>query len=218
MSNYFKQLPDILYLDRENKEIRTYARAKNLFRRIKLRSISTEQLANFQFYNVVGGERPDQVAFKFYDDPSLDWVILLTNNIINVQTEWPMDNKSFEKYLEDKYGDTLYDVVHYESKEVRNASGEIILQRGIKIPQNYSFTYFDIGSNQYETVNNIALAVTNYIKEVKIQNERRAIRILRKDYIDEIQKELEEIIQYKPGSAQYQGKYLKMVDDIRINL
>ena len=218
MSNYFKQLPDLLYLDRENKEIRTYAKAKNLFRRIKLRSISTEQLANFQFYNVIGGERPDQVAFKFYDDPSLDWVILLTNNIINVQTEWPMDNKSFEKYLEDKYGDTLYDVVHYESKEVRNASGEIILQRGIKIPQNYSFTYFDIGSNQYETVNNIALAVTNYIKEVKIQNERRAIRILRKEYIDEIQKELEEIIQYKPGSAQYQGKYLKMVDDIRINL
>lgn len=218
MSNYFKQLPDLLYLDRENKEIRTYAKAKNLFRRIKLRSISTEQLANFQFYNVIGGERPDQVAFKFYDDPSLDWVILLTNNIINVQTEWPMDNKSFEKYLEDKYGDTLYDVVHYESKEVRNASGEIILQRGIKIPADYSFTYFDIGSNQYETVNNIALAVTNYIKEVKIQNERRAIRILRKEYIDDIQKELEEIIQYKPGSAQYQGKYLKMVDDIRINL
>ena len=218
MSNYFKQLPDLLYLDRENKEIRTYAKAKNLFRRIKLRSLSTEQLANFQFYNVIGGERPDQVAFKFYDDPSLDWVILLTNNIINVQTEWPMDNKSFERYLEDKYGDTLYDVVHYESKEIRNASGEIILQRGIKIPADYSFTYFDIGSNQYETVNNIALSVTNYIKEVKIQNERRAIRILRKEYIDEIQKELEEIIQYKPGSAQYQGKYLKMVDDIRINL
>lgn len=218
MSNYFKQLPDLLYLDRENKEIRTYAKAKNLFRRIKLRSISTEQLANFQFYNVINGERPDQVAFKFYDDPSLDWVVLLTNNIINVQTEWPMDNKSFERYLEDKYGDTLYDVVEYESKEVRNASGEIILQRGLKIPRNYSFTYFDIGSNQYETVVDISLAVTNYIKEVKIQNERRAIRILRKEYIDELERELEELLQYKPGSAQYQGKYLKMVDDIRINL
>jgi len=218
MSNYFKQLPDLLYLDRENKEIRTYAKAKNLFRRIKLRSISTEQLANFQFYNVINGERPDQVAFKFYDDPSLDWVVLLTNNIINVQTEWPMDNKSFERYLEDKYGDTLYDVVEYVSKEIRNASGEIILQRGVKIPADYSFTYFDIGSNQYETVVDISLAVTNYIKEVKIQNERRAIRILRKEYIDELERELEELLQYKPGSAQYQGKYLKMVDDIRINL
>tara|TARA_R100001163_G_scaffold29786_1_gene23670 strand:- start:877 stop:1533 length:657 start_codon:yes stop_codon:yes gene_type:complete len=218
MSNYFKQLPDLLYLDRENKEIRTYAKAKNLFRRIKLRSISTEQLANFQFYNVINGERPDQVAFKFYDDPSLDWVVLLTNNIINVQTEWPMDNKSFERYLEDKYGDTLYDVVEYQSKEIRNASGEIILQRGVKIPADYSFTYFDIGSNQYETVVDISLAVTNYIKEVKIQNERRAIRILRKEYIDELERELEELLQYKPGSAQYQGKYLKMVDDIRINL
>ena len=129
-----------------------------------------------------------------------------------------MDNKSFEKYLEDKYGDTLHDVVEYESKEIRNASGEILLQRGIKIPQNYSFTYFDIGSNQYETVNNIAYPITNYIEEVRDQNKKRAIRILRQEYIDEIQKELEELLQYKSGSAQYQGKYLKMVDDIRINL
>lgn len=218
MSNYFKQLPDLLYLDRENKEIRTYAKAKNLFRRIKLRTISTDQLANFQFYNIIGGERPDQVAFKFYDDPSLDWVILLTNNIINVQTEWPMDSKSFEKYLEEKYGDTLDDVLYYESQEVRNTSGEILLERGVRIPYDYSFTYFDIGSNQYETVNNIAYPITNYLSEVRDQNEKRAIKILRKEFIDEVQKELDELIQYKPGSAQYQGKYLKMVDDIRINL
>ena len=75
----------------------------------------------------------------------------------------PMDNKSFEKYLEDKYGDTLYKIALLR-KEIRNASGEIILPKGIKVPQNYSFTYFDIGSNQYETVNNIALSVTNYIR------------------------------------------------------
>ena len=218
MSNYFKQLPDLLYLDRANKEIRTYAKAKNLFRRIKLRTISTDQLSNFQFYNVIGGERPDQVAFKFYDDPSLDWVILLANNIINVQTEWPMDNKSFEKHLKEKYGDTLDDVLYYESQEVRNTSGDIILERGVRIPYDYSFTYFDVESNQYETVNNIAYPITNYIEEVRDQNKKRAIRILRQEYIDEIQRELEELIKYKPGSAQYQGKYLKMVDDIRINL
>ena len=96
MSNYFSKLSDILYLDRENKELRNYARAKNLFRRIKIREINDAQITNFEFYNIKEGERPDTVANKFYNNPSLDWVVLLANNIINVQNEWPLDSKSLE--------------------------------------------------------------------------------------------------------------------------
>ena len=88
MSNYFSKLPNLLYLDRGNKEIRTYARAKNLFRRIKIREINDDQITNFELYNVLDGERPDNVAEKFYNDPNLDWVVLLANNILNVQSEW----------------------------------------------------------------------------------------------------------------------------------
>lgn len=218
MSNYFKKLPNLLYLDRENKEIRTYARAKNLFKRIKIREINDGQITNFEYYNVIPGERPDNVAQKFYDDPTLDWVILLANNIIDVYSEWPMDNKSLEKHLEEKYGDTLNDISHYESVEVRNSAGEIIFNKGIKIPKDFTFTYFDVGANQYQQVVNMSYEVTNNSVEQRRQNELRAIRILKPDYIQLVQDDLKELMEYKKGTSQYQGKYLKMVDDIRLTL
>lgn len=218
MSNYFSKLPNLLYLDRGNKELRTYARAKNLFRRIKIREINNDQITNFEFYNVVGGERPDNVAEKFYNDPNLDWVVLLANNILNVQSEWPLDNQSFEKYLDEKYGDDLYQIAHYESLEVANSIGEVIFPRGTIVPQNYSFTYFDVGTNQYQTVVEMTYGVTNNQIEQRRQNKLRAIRILKPQYVNLVEQELEEMMKYKEGTSQFQGKFLKMVDDIRINL
>ena len=218
MSNYFKNLPDLLYLDRENKEIRTYARAKNLFRRIRIREISDGQLTNFEFYSVKPGERPDNVAERFYNDSTLDWVILLSNNILNVQTEWPLDPTSFEKYLEEKYGDTLYDVKHHESIEVRNSNGDVIFERGVIVPKNFTFDYYDLGTGQTRRVINMTYEVTNYNIELRRQNELSAIRILKPVYIQTIKEELKELMTYKKDTSQYQGKYLKMVDDIRITL
>ena len=218
MSNYFSKLPNLLYLDRGNKELRTYARAKNLFRRIKIREINNDQITNFELYNVIDGERPDNVAEKFYNDPNLDWVVLLANNILNVQSEWPLDNQSFEKYLDEKYGDDLYQIAHYESLEVANSIGEVIFPRGTIVPQNYSFTYFDIGTNQYQTVVEMTYGVTNNQIEQRRQNKLRAIRILKPEYVDLVEEELEEMMKYKEGTSQFQGKFLKMVDDIRINL
>ena len=218
MSNYFSKLPNLLYLDRGNKEIRTYARAKNLFRRIKIREINDDQITNFELYNVLDGERPDNVAEKFYNDPNLDWVVLLANNILNVQSEWPLDNRSMEKYLDEKYGDDLFKIAHYESLEVANSTGEVIFPKGIIVPENYSFTYFDVGTNQYQTVVEMTYGVTNNQVEQRRQNKLRAIRILKPEYVDLVEQELEEMMKYKEGTSQYQGKYLKMVDDIRINL
>lgn len=218
MSNYFGYLPDLLYLDRGNKEIRTYARTKNLFRRIRLREINDGQATNFEFYNVLSGERPDNVAQKFYDDPALDWVILLANNIIDIYSEWPLDNTSFQKYVEDKYGDTLYDVKHYESMEVRNSMGEIIFNRGVIVPQDFVFEYFDIGTNQNRRAFNMAYGVRNYDIEERRQNRLRAIRILKPAYLQLVKNEIEELLSYDKNSAQYQSRNLKMVEDIRITL
>ena len=40
----------------------------------------------------------------FYQDSSLDWLVLTSNNIINIQTEWPMTQRDFDRFLLDKYG------------------------------------------------------------------------------------------------------------------
>ena len=95
---YFRELPTLQYLsplsDRNN--ISEYVDAKNLFKRIKLREDFQSTLTNFDKYQIVDGERPDQVAKDVYGSPNLDWVVLTTNNVINVRDEWPMSQNDLQ--------------------------------------------------------------------------------------------------------------------------
>ena len=97
MSNYFKRIPNIDYVSRlPNAKIGDYMKVKNLFKRGHLRDDIFQDLAVFTKYKVSGDDRPDNVAYDFYDDSNLDWLVLLCNNIINIQSEWPMSQKSFD--------------------------------------------------------------------------------------------------------------------------
>jgi hypothetical protein len=76
------------------------------------------------------------VADSVYGDSTLDWVVLVSNNIINIQTEWPMIQSVFDAYLLEKYGDydTLYNGIHhYESNEVKNSQDVIIFPKGQRL-------------------------------------------------------------------------------------
>jgi len=86
MATYFRQVPNFAYINRtkEGKNLSDYTVTKNLFKRAKLRDDIFQNLAYFEKYQIVGDERPDNVAFKIYDDETLDWIVLLSNNIFNI--------------------------------------------------------------------------------------------------------------------------------------
>ena len=91
MSDYFNRVPDFEYVSRlPDAKISDYITVKNLFKRGKLREDIFENLAIFTKYQVKGDDRPDTVADEFYGDSDLDWLVLVSNNIINVASEWPM--------------------------------------------------------------------------------------------------------------------------------
>ena len=96
---YFRQVPNFDYVSRlaDSKKISDYIQVKNLFKRAKLRPDIWADLSKFTKYKIVGDERPDQVAYRQYKDQNLDWLIMLANNIINLEDEWPMDQTSFHK-------------------------------------------------------------------------------------------------------------------------
>ena len=104
MSSYFSYLPNIEYIDRTSNEFGSYILAKNLFKRIKIRELLIDNASAFVKYNIIGDSRPDNVAYEIYDDASLDWIILITNNILDVRSEWPLSQSSYNKYLLNKYG------------------------------------------------------------------------------------------------------------------
>lgn len=128
---YFNELPDIevisRFLNTENNE--EYVKIKNLWRRAKVREDIANIASAFDYYQIQDNERPDQIAEKFYEDPELDWVILITNNITNINTDWPLDNNSLYNYLIDKYGseEVLQQTHHVETLEQRDNFDRIII-------------------------------------------------------------------------------------------
>ena len=141
-NSYFRQVPNFEYVNRTkgNKDISNYINVKNLFKRGKIRSDIFGNLSYFTKYKIIGDERPDNIAFKEYEDSSLDWVVLLSNNILNVQSEWPLPQTSLDEVLLDKYGnyDKLYSGIHhYETIEIKNSKGGVILPGGLETPNKW---------------------------------------------------------------------------------
>ena len=191
-----------------------------LFRsRGKIREDIFSDLSFFTKYQIVSDERPDNVAFKYYNDSTLDWVVLLSNNILNIQTEWPMTQNTFDKYLLEKYGDydNLYSGIHhYETEEILNGDGLVIVPKGLHVDTGYSITYYDSGLGQEVTKTNIAQSVTNYDYENGIQEKKRNIYVLKPNYLNVLFNDLDNIMKYKKGGAQYVNSTLKKGDNIRL--
>ncbi len=156
---YFRQVPNFEYVSRNpgDKYISEYIPVKNLFKRGKLREDIFGNLQFFEKYSIVGDERPDNVAAKFYDDSTLDWVVLLSNNILNIQSEWPMTQRTFDKVMLEKYGsyDNLYNGVHhYETEEIRNSLGIIVIKGGIHISPTWKTNgnFLEINNSKIEKI------------------------------------------------------------------
>jgi hypothetical protein len=152
--SYFRELPNFEYIANfPNQSFNTdYVVAKNIFKRAKLRSDISSAITAFNYYQIIDNERPDQVAAKVYDNAELDWVILITNNITNINQQWPLDNNSFYKYLIDKYGsdEELGKVHHYETVEFKDEYGRVVVPGGYQVdPAKVLSVTTSEGKNDY---------------------------------------------------------------------
>ena len=325
--SYFRQVPDLEYVNRTkgNTDISNYITVKNLFKRGRLRPDIFGNLNFFNKYKIIGNERPDNIAFKEYGDSNLDWVILIANNILNLQDEWPLPQNSLDEILLEKYGsyDKLYhEVHHYETIEIKNSKGGIILPGGLETPNKwrtngnyiqaintkinqisgteskiatvtmyngiknldvgsevyitnvssdvyngrfpitsvlkvgevvirfsyvlpsipevkqpeilgteqvtftvegtvgtgnaYYYEYYD--NNSYNTIPaaKMTQAVTNYQYEIKKENDKRNIYILKPQYLNVVFNDMDKIMPYKKGAAQYVNSTLKKGENINL--
>lgn len=220
MPSYFRQVPNFDYISRtaDAKNISEYITVKNLFKKGKLREDIFGNLSFFTKYKIVGDDRPDNVAFDVYGDETLDWLVLLCNNILNIQTEWPLPQESFENFLLNKYGsqEGLLQIHHYETIKVTDSSGITIVPEGIQVPSNYTVEYYDSGLGQYVNRSNIITEITNYDYENQIEEDKRNIFVLKSTYLNVILNDMNDIMPYEKGSTQYVNETLKRGDNIRL--
>ena len=220
MPAYFRQVPNFEYVNRlpDSKNSSEYIEVKNIFKRGKLKKDIFDNLMYFTKYQIVGDDRPDNVAFQVYDDETLDWLVLLSNNIVNIQTEWPLEQQSFLNYLLNKYGSqaNLLQPHHYETVETKNTKGTIIVKKGLEVPQDYSFEYYDKVLGKYVTASDITSVVSNYDYEIKIENAKRNIYVLKPEYLNVVLNDMNNIMPYKKGSTQYVSETLVKGENIRL--
>jgi len=221
MSNYFNLIPNFKYVSRlPNAKISDFITVKNLFKRVFIREDIYQNLTFFNKYSIVGDDRPDNVAAQVYQDSTLDWLILLTNNIVNIANEWPLGQQEFNRYLLDKYNDD-YDKIyngihHYETIEVKDSNDVIIIPEGLEVSEDFSTTYYDYFIGGLTTANNITRPITNFQYEENLENKKREIFILKPEYISVVLDDIDDLMAYKKGSTEYVDETLKQAENIRL--
>ena len=163
----------------------------NFFRRYKVNDDIFGYATFYNKYSINEGIKIETIADRYYGKPTYDWVIILTNNLINPQFSWPLDNNTIVKIAEEKYGDDTYSGVHhYETIETfsgQKIDGKpvIALEGGLKVDENFynsPFTYWNGTQNQTVAGNIISRKILNYDHEVMENEKKREIFILRKKY------------------------------------
>ena len=220
MSSYFRNIPNFEYVNRlpDSHSSSEYIEVKNLFKRGKIRNDIFKDVTYFTKYSIQGDDRPDNVAFEVYQDSKLDWVVLLANNIINVQDEWPLTQQSFDRFLLDKYEtyEKLNEIHHYETIEIKNTNGTVLLKEGLHVDKSFSMTYYDDVTEKQVTPSTLSTSVTNYVYEQKKEDEKRNIYLLKPRYLNIIYDDMDEMMSYIKGSSQYKTETLKTADNIRL--
>jgi len=211
---YFRELPELDYQSflSDSNSSQNYLRVKNLFRRNKLRDDLQNVFTIFDKYEIVEGARPDTVAEEFYGSAELDWVVLMSANITRVRDQWPLSNRDLYKYAENKYGITgLSSVHHYETTEVKDSLNRLILPEGKVVDED--FTIPD-PSNTATTLNPV-ININNYDYEVRKNNEKSSIYILKPSYLQQFLNDMREIMIYG-RSSEYINDNLIRTENTRV--
>ena len=180
--SYFRRFPLMAYRVKNSVSVDDFKLMPQIIKRVKLRAGVRSGLFIFDKYDVVQGENPEDIAFKYYGDPALHWVILMTNDITDRYYQWPMSQPQFAEFLTDKYGAGNEDGVHHY--EISQASGRTTS----KGPDDHSHKV-EVNSDESG-----AETITNRQYEERLQNKYRQIKLLDAKYIGQFVAEFDRLI------------------------
>ncbi len=209
---YFKQLPKLRYpsfLSDKNSSL-DYVDAKNLFRRVKLREDLQNILTLFDKYEIPEGFRPENVAEELYGNQKLDWVVIISSGIVNIRNEWPLSNNDLYEYSLLKYGDDLNATHHFETVEVKDSRGRVVLESGNRVNQDFKLFYQDggevktndltkLGTNVVAIEDPVA-SISNYLYETFENENKRNIYVLKRGFLQQLLDDFKDVMTYEPSS------------------
>tara|TARA_S200000501_G_scaffold289095_1_gene273889 strand:- start:383 stop:1108 length:726 start_codon:yes stop_codon:yes gene_type:complete len=218
---YFRELPNVRYQSPLSHKTSStdYIFIKNLFRSNKLLDWLTKETTVFNKFIVADGARPETVAEDIYGDPELDYIVILSCGITNIRDEWPLSNKELYEFVEDKYGIAgLNAIHHWETLEIRDENDRLILPAGQIVEHDVSggrpfkidgpAARFGGSANKWysetggmrtsytgESISPV-VGVTNFEYETLLNEEKRMIRPLKREFVQMFVNDFKRIMKY----------------------
>jgi len=177
--SYFSRFPLMAYDVKGNNK---YKLLPNILKRVKLRSGLRSSVFLFDTYDVKDGEKPEDIAFKWFGDAGYHWIILMTNNITDRFYQWPLSQPQFQEHIIDKYGAGNEDAVHHYEKTTDSG------RTSSNGPNDYSHL---VECNEDD--GNPAI-ITNRQYEQRLQDGYRQINLLNTKFLDTFIDEFENLI------------------------
>ena len=227
---YFNNLPNILYQSPLPDKASTgdMIVIKNIFRGSKLFDYLKDNVTLFNKYVIEDGERPDTIAEEVYGSSKYDYVVILTAGITNIVDEWPLQDYQMYELALSKYGSEtkMNEIHHYETQEIRDSNDKQILPPNLIVDDTFKIdgSSLRFGGNRFKLISeqghsqlddkdeytistdNIAIPITNYEFEIRKNEERRNINILRQSYLQVFINDLRDVLRYSRSSSYVSGK------------
>tara|TARA_B100002019_G_scaffold116909_1_gene100397 strand:- start:21 stop:599 length:579 start_codon:yes stop_codon:yes gene_type:complete len=190
MSNYFKNIPNVLY-DINGTEPNQFRAVTNIMSRVRFKPSVIENITDYYPYKVLEGERPDIVSYKKYGTVAYSYLILLINDIVDPLFDWPLPSRQFENYIIEQYGSVAnaqstnkyyYQIVRAEV--AKTGVSERVPEYKIIVDQT---TYNSLDAS-------VRSAQNVYDWETEQNDNKREIKIINPDFIQDIDYEVKKTL------------------------
>lgn len=204
MAKYFEKFPKVSYnINRSSSKVNNYELVTNIMTRLRVLTENLDSTFNYYNYTVKDGDTPEILAEKLYGDAEAHWLILLTNNMVDPQYDWPLNVRDFDNFIISKYGSiaTAQITTHHYEKIIKrvNTTTDTTTLDVFEISQSeYNTLPVSSGSpdqtltvagniiNTYPAYRNL---VNSYDWEFSENEKRRTIKLIKAQYYSSIQNE-----------------------------
>ena len=193
MSFYFKHFPFVEYDIFGDNNLQL---VQNPLIRFKIKdTLDKFYWAGFLEYVVQGEETASEIAYRIYGDETLDWVIYITNGIIDIKYDWPLGYNQFNNYIAAKYGSVenasntqVTDNIHHYEWIIQQRQ---TLFDGTFLPEKVLV----VDETKYlSLIDNERRIVRNHEYELKLNEEKRNIKILKEEYLQQFLSEIKSVL------------------------
>ena len=197
---YFDTLPKAVHTDSTG----TSKLVTNLMARASIIPELLKNPLNFYSYDIQEGDTPEIIAHKYYGDSYRYWIVMMANELLDPQWDWPMSNRVFANYLTNKYPgmDTTSEIHHYEKIITQYDSGsltttvnKIQITEDVynSLPETQTTTYSLPSGDVSIKIDRNAVSLYDY--ELELNESKRNIKLLNATYTNELETEFKKLME-----------------------